>query len=209
MGIADGLLAHAKSEPGKIHELYDNWACGYNDDIRAWGYEAPEVSVAYLRELVSNDVWVLDAGCGTGLVGKELRSAGFGNVVGVDFSADSLAIAKATGAYQSVEQIDLSVLPTSLPTARFGALVCIGVMSYLPDIEGTCREFCRLLESGAPLVLTQRDDLFAARDTQKAFDALVRDGTWEQLEVTDKRDYLEANPEFTGIGVKYCIFRCR
>jgi hypothetical protein len=106
-----------------------------------------------------------------------------------------------------VEQIDLTRLPTDLATARFGALVCIGVMSYLPDTERTCREFCRLVASGSPIVLTQRGDLFQSRDSQSAFDALVNDGTWEQLEVTSNRDYLEANPEFTGIGVRYCMFR--
>jgi predicted TPR repeat methyltransferase len=203
----EGFLEQAESDPEAILGLYDDWASGYDDDIKTWGYNAPQVTAAYLRGLVSNEVPVLDAGCGTGLVGKALQSAGFDNVVGIDFSVDSLTIAKATGAYRSVEQIDLTRLPTDLATARFGALVCIGVMSYLPDIEATCREFCRLVTSGSPIVLTQRGDLFQSRGSQSAFDALVNDGTWEQLEVTSNRDYLETNPEFTGIGVRYCMFR--
>ena len=207
MKLAEGLLEQATSNPEKLQVLYDNWASDYDDDITAWGYEAPQVSVAYLRELISNDVLVLDAGCGTGLVGKELKLAGFDNVVGIDLSLSSLTIAKATDAYQSLQQVDLTVLPTALSTEHFGALLCIGVMSYLPDIEGTCREFCRLLEPGSPIVLTQRGDLFETRNTQKAFDALVNDGTWAQIEVTPERNYLAANPEFIGIGVKYCVFR--
>ena len=207
MKRAQGLLDQAESDPEALLSLYDDWASSYDDDIKAWGYNAPEVTAAYLRDLVPNDVPVLDAGCGTGLVGKALQSAGFNNVVGIDFSADSLAIAEATGVYRSVQQIDLTRLPTDLATARFGALVCIGVMSYLPDIEATCREFCRLVTGGSPIVLTQRGDLFQSRGSQSAFDALVNDGIWEQIEVTSSQDYLEANPEFTGIGVKYCMFR--
>ena len=207
MKLAQGLLEQATSNPEKLQVLYDDWASDYDDDISAWGYEAPRVAVAYLRDLIANDVLVLDAGCGTGLVGKELKLAGFDNVVGIDLSQDSLTIANATGAYQSLEKIDLTVLPTALSTARFGALLCIGVMSYLPDIEGTCREFCRLLATGSPIVLTQRSDLFETRNTQRAFDALVSDGTWVQLEVTSERDYLPVNPEFSGTGVKYCVFR--
>jgi predicted TPR repeat methyltransferase len=207
MKLEEGLLEQATSDPEKLQVLYDNWASDYDHEIGAWGYEAPRVAVAYLRDLISSDVRVLDAGCGTGLVGTELKLAGFNQVVGIDLSPDSLTIAAATEAYQSLVQIDLTVLPTALPTAHFGALLCIGVMSYLPDIEGTCREFCRLLKSGSPLVLTQRSDLFETRNTQKAFDALVSDGIWEQLEVTPARDYLPANPEFVGTGVKYCVFR--
>ena len=202
-----GLLGQAGEDPEKIRGVYDEWAAAYDDDIETWGYEAPRVAVNYLVGLADRDVRVLDAGCGTGLVGKALAAAGFQHVVGIDFSADSLELARATGTYDAVQQVDLTRLPTDMADAEFGALVCVGVMSYLPDIEATCREFCRVVRAGAPIVLTQRSDLFVSRETQRAFDALVVDGTWEQIEVTPDRRYLPDNPEFAEIGVRYCIFR--
>jgi hypothetical protein len=80
-------------------------------------------------------------------------------------------------------------------------------MSYLPAIEATCREFCRVVRPGGAIVLTQRDDIFTARDTQSAFDALSGAGLWEQIAVTEARPYLPHNPEFDGVGVRYCVFR--
>lgn len=207
MASVKSLQTHSESNPAQIQVLYDNWATGYDKDIVEWGYDAPTVAAAMLSELVAADTRVLDAGCGTGLTGLALRDAGFTNIDGIDFSAPSVQIARATAVYCSVKQIDLTELPTSLPAAEFGALICIGVMTYLPDVEATCREFCRLLKSDSPVILTQRTDLFDARQTQQAFDALTRDGCWVQLEVSDSRDYLPKNPDFDGIGVHYCTFR--
>ncbi|MCP5150118.1 MAG: class I SAM-dependent methyltransferase [Ectothiorhodospiraceae bacterium] len=207
MEPTDGLLGRAESDPSEIRGVYDSWAPAYDEDLAAWGYEAPAVSALYLRELAPRDATVLDVGCGTGLVGRALRRAGFDDLVGIDFSVDSLAIAERRGAYRALRRVDLSALPTTLPSAEYGALTCIGVLSYLPDVEAVCRELCRVVAPGAPLVLTQRADLFALRDTENAFARLAEDGTWSQIEVTDERAYLPGNPEFAGVGVRYCVFR--
>lgn len=158
MEPTDGLLGRAESDPSEIRGVYDSWAPAYDEDLAAWGYEAPAVSALYLRELAPRDATVLDVGCGTGLVGRALRRAGFDDLVGIDFSVDSLAIAERRGAYRALRRVDLSALPTTLPSAEYGALTCIGVLSYLPDVEAVCREFCRVVAPGAPLVLTQRAD---------------------------------------------------
>ena len=204
---APRLLDEAESAPAAVRALYDGWSPGYDADLSAWGYQAPVVCARYLSALAPANAAVLDAGCGTGLVGEALRAAGFLDVVGVDFSADSLARAGASGAYRALHQVDLTTLPTELPAQTFDALVCVGVMTYLADVEATCREFCRLVKAGSPIVLTQRSDLYEARDTAGAFAALTHDGTWETIEVSPVRDYLPGNPEFADVGVRYCIFR--
>ena len=124
-----------------------------------------------------------------------------------DLSPASIAKASVRGVYRSANVVDLSRLPSSMADASYGALVCVGVMSYLPDTEAICREFCRLTVPGAPIVVTQRDDLFTGRDTQGAFDLLSRDGLWQQIEVTGPLPYLPGNPEFEGVGVHYCVFK--
>jgi predicted TPR repeat methyltransferase len=202
-----GLLGQAEKDPEGIRALYDDWASEYDADIGSWGYEAPRVCAEYLKGLADGGAAVLDAGCGTGLSGQALADAGFRDVTGIDFSARSLEIARARGVYRSLEKVDLTRLPTPFPDGRFAALVCVGVLSYVPDMEAVCREFCRLVAPGSPLVITQRSDLFDSRHTRQAFDALVADGTWEELEVTGDRDYLPENPEFAEIGVRYCVFR--
>lgn len=201
------LKGAADSDSTEINAYYDDWAGKYNTDILAWGYDAPGVAARLLAESVNPDAPVLDVGCGTGLTGQALKAAGFSNITGIDFSEPSLELAAQTGAYESLVRVDLTKLPSSLPDGQFGGLICIGVMSYLPEIEPVCREFCRLLAPGATAILTQRSDLFVSRNTQAAFDALVTDGLWEIISISEPGPYLPDNAEFDGIGAHYCVFR--
>ena len=87
---------------------------------------------------------VLDVGCGTGLVGRALRTRGFtGSILGLDISQASLDLARDGGAYDSLDLADLQQrLPLDDDTAD--AVVCVGVMTYLPEVEQVWREFARV-----------------------------------------------------------------
>ena len=141
------------------------------------------------------------------MVGGALAAVGFHDVVGVDGSSASLDLAAKTGCYRALTEVDLTDLSTDLPEDHFGGLICVGVMTYLPDVEATCREFARIVEPDAPIVITQRTDLFESRSTQAAFDELVADETWTIIEVTEPMPYLPEHPEYQGIDVRYGVFR--
>lgn len=203
----EGLASQHASDPTEIRSLYDEWASGYDDDLAAWGYEAPAVAAELLAKHASAGAQIIDVGCGTGLVGRALAATGFHDVVGVDGSSAALDVAAKTGCYRALTEVDLTELPTELSDDLFGGLICVGVMTYLPDVAATCREFARIVEPDAPIVLTQRTDLFESRSTQAAFDALVADGTWTIVEITDPMPYLPNHPEYRGIDVRYGVFR--
>jgi len=207
MADKPGLATHYESDAATIRSLYDDWAGQYDADLAEWGYVAPVRAVELLAERCGPTAQVLDVGCGTGLVGAALSDAGFVDVVGVDISSDSLDIAAKTGVYRALAEVDLTELPTSLPDELFGALICVGVMSYLPDVEAVCREFARVVESDGIIVLTQRTDLFASRATGEAYAALVEDGTWEELVISDPAPYLPGHDEYAEIDVIYGVFR--
>lgn len=204
---SEGLEAKAAGDSASIRSYYDDWASGYETDVASWGYEAPAVAVEKLSSNAQSHAQIIDVGCGTGLVGAGLAAAGFHDVVGVDASSASLDICAKTGNYRALTEVDLTVLPTSLPESHFGGLICVGVMSYLPDVEATCREFARIVEPDAPIVVTQRTDLFESRNTQAAFDRLADDGTWSIVEVTQPMPYLPGHPDFQEIDVRYGVFR--
>ncbi len=203
----DGLAAQHQSDSSSIRSLYDEWAPGYEADLAKWGYVAPSVAADLLASHASTNAQIIDVGCGIGLVGGALAAVGFHDVVGVDGSSASLDLAAKTGCYRALTEVDLTDLPTDLPEDHFGGLICVGVMTYLPDVEATCREFARIVEPDASLVITQRTDLFESRSTQATFDALADDGTWTVVDVTDPMPYLPEHPGYQGIDVRYGLFR--
>ncbi len=103
----------------KLSNYYSDWARTYDDDVASHGYGLPSMMVhtveAGLTALapesgrLDRSVRVLDAGCGTGLVGAALTDAGFDDIHGVDLSEEMVEQASRRGIYQSLEGgIDLS-----------------------------------------------------------------------------------------------------
>ena len=206
MAREQGLADQFEADSATVRSIYDEWAPIYDGDLASWGYDAPAVAVSFLAARTSHDDQIVDMGCGTGLVGAELAARGYHDVVGIDVSSESLDIAAKSTHYHAVAEHDLTELPTDILEATFAGLICVGVMTYLPDVEATCREFCRIVRPGGTIVLTQRSDLFIARDTQAAFETLALDGTWTIHEVTEARPYLPGHQEYQGIGVHYGVF---
>ena len=145
-------LDQGTSDPGEVAARYDEWAKGYDGDLASWSYQAPTVVAETVVSRHPESGSVLDVGCGTGLVGRALRARGFaGQIVGLDISEASLEVARQCGAYDSVEQADLQQrLP--LEDDSVDALVCVGVMTYLPEVETVWREFARVARPGGLVV---------------------------------------------------------
>lgn len=194
-------LRQAHHDPAAVAEVYDTWADGYDADLADWDYRAPDLTVAGLERAGPPAGPVLDVGCGTGLVGRRLVEAGFDDLAGIDLSARSLEIAAATGHYRDLQQADLQADPIPHPDDRFAALVCVGVMTYLPDTEATVREFCRVVRPGCPVLFTQRTDLWAERGCQGVLDRLAADGRVRIESVSEPLPYLPANDELGDVPI--------
>jgi 2-polyprenyl-6-hydroxyphenyl methylase/3-demethylubiquinone-9 3-methyltransferase len=89
---------------------------------------------------------ILDAGCGGGLVARELAAAG-AEVVGVDRSLGSLGVARrAAPSRFRPAQGRLERLP--FPDAAFDAVVAADVLEHLPDLPAAVAELARVLRPG-------------------------------------------------------------
>jgi ubiquinone/menaquinone biosynthesis C-methylase UbiE len=195
VGVPDDLpigdwLSSGPSDAGEVAARYDAWAQSYDDDLTAWSYQAPEVVAQTVVTRQPEAASVLDIGCGTGLVGRALRARGFeGQLHGLDISTASLAIAEQEGAYDALDAADLQRrLPVDDESAD--AVVCVGVMTYLPDVEAVWRELARVARPGGLVVVTQREDLWAPRGCQAVIDRMQDEGLWTTLELTGPAAYL-------------------
>jgi predicted TPR repeat methyltransferase len=183
-------LDQGTSDPGEVADRYDAWAAGYDDDLASWSYQAPAVVADTIISRHPDAASVLDVGCGTGLVGQTLRARGFtGQVRGLDISQASLEVARASGAYDAVAAADLQQrLPYDDDSVD--AVVCVGVMTYLPEVEAVWREFARVTRPGGIVVATQREDLWQTRECQAVVDRLEAAGVWTSLDISGPAPYL-------------------
>jgi len=205
---SSGWLVDAGSDPDDIAERYDEWAEAYDRDLETWDYRAPETVAGLVSSLHPTASTILDAGCGTGLVGRALRRSGFSGVIdGLDVSSSSVELAAASGVYRTLRTADLQQ-PLDVPDDAFDVLVCVGVMTYLPGVETVWREFARVVVPGGILIVTQREDLWEPRGCQGAVDRLTRDEVWSDAQVTGPEPYLPDNTEgMAPIGVYYLTAR--
>ncbi len=202
-GGGDWLL-RGTTDATEVAGRYDAWAEAYDADLAAWSYQAPVVVAEIVRTRCPTARSVLDVGCGTGMVGQALRAHGYKRRLrGLDISRASLRVAERSGAYDVLEPADLQQ-PLDAESDEVDALVCVGVMTYLPDVEATWRELARVVRPGGLVVVTQREDVWASRHCQDVVDRLEAEGVWTALEVAGPAPYLpKADGGMADLGCYY------
>ncbi len=202
--VSEDWLYQGSTDAAEVAERYDRWADTYDHDLDSWSYQAPEAVAEIVVTRRPEAVSLLDVGCGTGLVGRALRRAGFkGAIHGIDLSRRSLRVAEQTGVYDTLDLADLQQ-PLDAADDSVDVLVCVGVMTYVPDVETTWWEFARVVRPGGLVVVTQREDLWETRDCRGVVDRLSAGGVWTPLEVTGPALYLPDNTDGMGpVGVYY------
>lgn len=185
---------------------YDDWSASYDTDLADLGYEAPARAVRLLAAHgVSPSGRILDACCGTGLVGAALNHAGYRRLSGFDVSQRSLAVARQSGLYGDLIRQDMNET-LAYPDSVFDAVMCIGSLTYATDRDRLFREFARVLRPGGIAVFTFRDDLWDA-----AFDrihaGLEEAGVLRTRLKSDPQPYLPLHPDFADrIRIRYGVF---
>ena len=154
-----GSVYDAKA-PEEVAALYDGWAESYDADMASAGYRHPSIGLALLaRHAPRGAGHVLDAGCGTGLLGDWLGILGFAPVDGLDLSEGMLAVARGKGAYAALHRLALGG-PLPFPDDHFAAVISTGVFTTGHVGAEGLPELVRIVRPGGVLVLTAKTTLW-------------------------------------------------
>lgn len=175
----------------KLKQYYRDWADTYDSDVIREYYHGPGRTVdALLLALKENMVGhnkaslrVLDAGCGTGLVGKLLDSIGYHNLVGFDLSEEMVEKATQKKCYRELYSgVDLTMpLSPQIFTDSFDVVICVGVFTH-GHVPPTGVE--RLLD------VTRRDGIIALNARSTYVEESNFEGFCEELEAQGRVEVL-------------------
>lgn len=166
-----------------VRRVYDEWATTYDlEDVAALlGYPAPERVAERVADLVPAHTDVLDAACGTGLLGAALAARGFGSVDGLDLSPAMVRVARRRRVYHDIGPADLR---HGVPGAsgKFGVVTCVGGFAPGHLGPGALTGFLRVLRTDGLLVAAIAEDAWAGGDHAAAVDRLVDGGFAEPVD---------------------------
>ena len=176
--------AYTLSGPDDARALYDEWADTYDADLtgEAQGYVAPSATADAVVAAAGAGGEILDAGCGTGLVGLELQRRGVGTIDGLDLSPGMLERARATGAYRDLREADLTVA-LDVADDRYDAVVCVGTLTHGHVGPSVLSEFVRVVRPGGFLVATVLDDIWESGGYRAEVDRLCAGDVLEAVSI--------------------------
>ncbi|MCA9997377.1 MAG: class I SAM-dependent methyltransferase [Anaerolineales bacterium] len=187
--------------PTAVKSLYDNWANSYDAELEALGYLGPQMGAELLHTHLPNpNARILDAGCGTGLVGRWLHKLGYRQLHGADFSQEMLAAATKRGIYQQLETADF-LYPLTLPAHSYDAVISIGVFG--PRVPATLLdELVRLTKPGGLVCLSARVAWYEAHGTKQQIEQLTTAGRITPVAIV-RKPYLSGDQA----EALYCLLR--
>ncbi len=198
----DNLDLSSSQNEEELLEVYKKWASIYdqdNDDFL--GTVSQPNSVKIFHKYISDkNQKIIDVGCGTGLVGLELKKLGFTNFDGIDISQNMIDLAINRG-YQS---LFIGNLNESLPleSDSYDAALCVGVFTHGHVGPNRLRELSRIVKSDGLVCFTVNEDVYAAYGFDRAIESLEAEKVWTLQELI-KQDYM-TKKDVKGI---YCVAR--
>jgi ubiquinone/menaquinone biosynthesis C-methylase UbiE len=169
---------------GETRALYDNWATSYERENLVKGYRTPWMGAAMMaRHLPTGRGPILDAGCGTGLVGEALSILGYNPVIGCDLSQGMLDHAARRGGYAELVVQDMKQR-FRWPDNHFAGFTCIGCFAPAHAPAESLREMVRVTQPGGVGAFSLLDSNLDARGFGQVMRDLTESGAWRIVEQT-------------------------
>ena len=195
MARGDGLknyegldLKDAKND-NRLTEVYKDWAKKYdydNDHVLGTVSQPKSVNLLTTR-LKDRNAEIIDVGCGTGLVGENLKAKDFIYFDGIDISEDMLEIAKSRG----YRNLLLGSLNNRLPVLdnAYDTAMCVGVFTHGHVSSEGFNELCRIVKPGGYICFTINEGVFEKYGFKEMIGDFQSHKIWEVISLY-KDDYM-------------------
>jgi len=167
----------------ELLKYYQNWTDKnkYNKDMVVWNYTAPKETVSVLSKYALNhNSKILDAGCGTGLVGIELKKYGYSNIEGVDFSQSMLDLVPQN-IYKKIEKIDLNK-PLKFKNNIYDVVMCVGTFTYGHVKPHALDELIRITKNKGLICFTINEGIYEEYGFDNKIKELSNNKSWNVKE---------------------------
>lgn len=149
---------YAAANPAELTAEYDRIAESYDAAlVEDHDWHMPEIVAGLCAWLLPRTARILDAACGTGLVGVGLRRLGFTDLHGLDLSAGMLTVARRKEVYRGLK---IAALGSQLPFEKgdFDAFTVCGAFTPKHAPPESLEELLRVTRPGGYAIFSLRTD---------------------------------------------------
>ncbi|MBT4933280.1 MAG: class I SAM-dependent methyltransferase [Rhodospirillaceae bacterium] len=188
----------------ELTSIYDDWATRYDSDLTAFGYRNPAVAAGLIgRHIDADSGTLLDAGCGTGLLGEILSYMGYLDLAGIDLSQGMLDQAAVKSVYTNLKQMALGT-ELAFEDGRFAAVVSFGVLTAGHAPPQSLDEMIRITKPGGHLIFSLSNLVYEPLGFKDKLASLAAQGRWREIERTPFFPVLPGS--VSEATVESCIF---
>ena len=203
-----GRVYGAKSD-AELQRRYDRWAGDYDRDVESVGYRSPAMAAGLFGRYVPVDAGeILDAGCGTGLLGDLLAPLGYPALTGIDLSPEMLARAEARGSYGELRPMNLGER-LGFADDRFAAATALGVLTPGHAPPEALDEMLRVTRPGGHLIFSVTRPAYEDGGFRARMTALDDQGAWQALEATPYIQPIPGSKTEGDIEARFYVYRVR
>ena len=185
----------------EVMKYYDEWGDKdkYNKDMLDWNYTGPKETAEIFNKYEKNkDTLIFDAGCGTGLVGIELKKYSFKNFHGADLS-QTLLDTVPKDLYQKLVKVDLNK-PIEVEDNFYGGIMCVGTFTFGHVKPNALDEFIRITKPGGLICFTINEGIHEEYGFDKKIISLNQNNKWVEIEFF-KSDYIASKDVNAWLGL--------
>ena len=185
----------------EIMKYYDEWGTNnkYDKDMVEWDYTGPKETVDTFKKYANNkEIKIYDAGCGTGLVGVELKKYGYTNFDGVDLSQKLLDLVP-NGLYRKLSKTDLNK-PLNISDNEYGSVLCVGTFTFGHVKPQALDEFIRITKNKGLICFTINEGIYEEYGFDKKINELTEKNLWKKKEFF-KSNYISSKDVNAWLGL--------